>query len=59
MRVANLTECGAITAEGLGATKTIKLVFVTSPLSNIKEKEQNWLSRNQDIVFEWGDMSTP
>ena len=39
--------------------KTIKLVFVASPLSvrSIKEKEQRLVARNQDNMFEWDDMS--
>jgi hypothetical protein len=38
--------------------KTIKLVFVASPARSIKEKEQDWLARNQNNVSEWSDMST-
>jgi hypothetical protein len=37
--------------------KTIKLVFVASPLSYaaLTRKNKDWLAQNQDIVFVWGD----
>jgi hypothetical protein len=40
--------------------KTIKLVFVASPLNHtaLRWKSKDWLAWNQDNVSEWGDMST-
>ena len=38
--------------------KTLRLVFVASPLSIIKENEQRQVARIQDNVSEWGHMST-
>ena len=41
--------------------KTIKLIFVASPLSiqptALRRKSKDWLAWNLDNVSEWGDMS--
>jgi hypothetical protein len=37
--------------------KTIKLVFVASPLSTLRRKSKDGLAQNQNNVSEWGDMS--
>ena len=39
--------------------KTIKLVFVASPLNTLmlRRKSKDWLARNQDNVSEWGNTS--
>ena len=40
--------------------KTIKLIFVASPLStqHIRRKSKDWMAWNKDNVSEWGDVST-
>ena len=40
--------------------KTVKLVFIASPLTNavLRIKSKDWFARNQDIVPNWSDMST-
>ena len=41
-------------------SKTIKLVFVASPLSmlHLRRKSKDWSARNQNNVSEWSNMST-
>ena len=40
--------------------KTIKLVFVASPLKHValRRKGKDWLARNQDNVSEWDNVSS-
>jgi hypothetical protein len=45
---------------GSAKLKTVKLVFIASPLTNavLRIKSKDWFARNQDIVPNWSDMST-
>ena len=42
-----------------GQTKTMKLIFVASPLEHaaLRKRSKDWLAQHQNNVSEWGDNS--